>query len=399
MTISAVSNRPTTYTPTRSQPDMYKVAPSISQVDAGKVLHMGQQGPAVARLQEQLNRAGANPPLDADGKFGSNTDAATRAFQQLNGLEVDGKAGPLTHSAIRSGATFEPAEVTSARDAARSRIGDANPEPHPELSTPSTTRDVRTAAGLENPAGTPAANLEALLANSPQIKTNQDLINHCYSQGGGTWSGADKVASNYGQSLNALVHNRGGAVGDTTPAPANPHHNAEVNATGRVTNPNATGASLEAFPIAGGRYNIGYDRNWNNFDASNATHNSDYSKHQTDPNHVHGHLGVDIFAPRGQPVVSPVTGVVESVNHNSRVGGNTVTVRKGDTRYYMAHLNDIANGLQPGQQINAGDAIGTVGNTGKAKDTAPHLHFSMYNGAGGYSSGSINPFPYLMQAR
>lgn len=401
MKINAASHHSPLYTASKAQPALYQAAPSLSQVDAGQSLHLGQQGPAVSRLQEQLNNAGAQPPLQVDGKFGANTDAATQAFQRLNGLEVDGKAGPLTHSALRNGASFEPAELGRSRDAARSRIGDANPEPRPQLSQPQSRQEVKVSAGLEN-ANT---DLLSLQKEHPEIKTNQDFINHCYGEGQGHWSGASEVAARYGQDLNTLVQNRQaplGQSGNSANTATNSATNTAADATvaaGKVTNAHPQGAELEAFPIAGGQYNIGYDSNWNNFDAGTATHNSDYSKNQTNPSHPSGHLGVDIFAPRGQPVVSPVSGVVESINHNSSVGGNTVTVRRGDTRYYMAHLNEIENGLKPGQEIHAGEAIGTVGNTGSASSTAPHLHFSMYNGAGGYRTGSINPFPYLDAAR
>ncbi len=37
--------------------------------------------------------------------------------------------------------------------------------------------------------------------------------------------------------------------------------------------------------------------------------------------------------------------------------------------------------------------IGTVGDTGNAKGTHPHLHFSIYKGD--YRKGSINPWTYL----
>lgn len=239
------------------------------------------------------------------------------------------------------------------------------------------------------PAPAAQSRLEGLLEDNPQLETNQDFINYCYRHGNNNWDGASKVADRYGQDLNDLVRDRQGSIRS---APA-----ARTPATAPVTNRNASGAELETFPIAGGRYNIGYDRDWNNFDAGSATHNSDFSTSPTDGNHPTGHQGVDIFAPRGQPVVSPVTGVVENVGRTG-AGGNCVTIRRGDERFYLAHLDSMQN-LRPGQSISAGDAIGTVGNSGNARGTAPHLHFSIYRGAGGYSSNPINPFPHLMAAR
>jgi len=248
---------------------------------------------------------------------------------------------------------------------------------------------------LEHNLGTPQARLNGLLEDNPELKTNQDFINYCYRHGDNNWGGASKVADRYGKDLNDLVQDRSGAIRP------NPRPETEAPTThtpsAPVTNPHATGAQLETFPIAGGRYNIGYDRDWNNFNSSTATHNSDFSRSPTDANHPSGHQGVDIFAPKGQPVVSPVTGLIEHVGRTS-VGGNCITIRRGDERFYMAHLDSLQD-LRAGQTIHAGDAVGTVGNTGNAQGTAPHVHFSIYRGSGGYYSNPINPFPHLMAAR
>lgn len=69
---------------------------------SGTVLKRGSTGTAVVELQNLLARYGY-PVGTADGKFGTNTYRAVVAFQQLNGLKVDGKAGPLTMAKLRSG--------------------------------------------------------------------------------------------------------------------------------------------------------------------------------------------------------------------------------------------------------------------------------------------------------
>jgi murein DD-endopeptidase MepM/ murein hydrolase activator NlpD len=102
------------------------------------------------------------------------------------------------------------------------------------------------------------------------------------------------------------------------------------------------------------------------------------------------HQGVDIFAPRGTPVVSATRGIVSRVGENS-LGGTVVWVLGpgGDSHYY-AHLDSVAN-IQAGQRIAAGEVLGRVGDTGNARGTPPHLHYGIYR----RMSGAINPFPML----
>ena len=80
-----------------------------------------------------------------------------------------------------------------------------------------------TAATASGPA--PAAaktGLAQTLDANPRIKTNQDLINHYYRKGGGTWEGASKLANADGVTLNQLIRDRQGASGFTRPTPAAP---------------------------------------------------------------------------------------------------------------------------------------------------------------------------------
>jgi peptidoglycan hydrolase-like protein with peptidoglycan-binding domain len=55
------------------------------------ILLRGLRGEPVRRLQEKLG-------VEADGIFGSGTEAALKKYQQENGLKVDGIAGPDTFS-------------------------------------------------------------------------------------------------------------------------------------------------------------------------------------------------------------------------------------------------------------------------------------------------------------
>lgn len=67
----------------------------------GTPLRRGSSGPNVVVLQVALNRISQNYPAipkvpAIDGIFGSRTEAAVRAFQQIFGLTADGIVGPAT---------------------------------------------------------------------------------------------------------------------------------------------------------------------------------------------------------------------------------------------------------------------------------------------------------------
>lgn len=62
---------------------------------------LGSGGDEVRRIQERLGALGLyRGPLDGD--FGGGTEAAVKAFQQQNGLEVDGQVGPITWRSLFS---------------------------------------------------------------------------------------------------------------------------------------------------------------------------------------------------------------------------------------------------------------------------------------------------------
>ena len=107
---------------------------------------------------------------------------------------------------------------------------------------------------------------------------------------------------------------------------------------------------------------------------------------------IRGHRGVDIFAPRGTPVLSATNGRVYRVE-TTPIGGNVVWVRDSDqvNRTYYAHLDSQV--VQTGMEVKRGTLLGFVGNTGNARTTPPHLHFGLYRSR----QGAIDPFYYLYQ--
>jgi murein DD-endopeptidase MepM/ murein hydrolase activator NlpD len=102
------------------------------------------------------------------------------------------------------------------------------------------------------------------------------------------------------------------------------------------------------------------------------------------------HHGVDIFAARGTPTLAAASGTVTRVQERG-LGGKVVWIRdnrRGLSLYY-AHLDSQL--VRRGQQVQPGDTVGLVGNTGNARSTPPHLHFGIYR----RGEGPLNPFPYV----
>ncbi len=102
------------------------------------------------------------------------------------------------------------------------------------------------------------------------------------------------------------------------------------------------------------------------------------------------HHGVDIFAPRGTPVIAATDGQVSRVQQ-TRLGGNIVWLRDSKRRrsLYYAHLDRQL--VRRGQRVRAGDTIGLVGNTGNARTTPPHLHFGLYR----RGEGPLDPVSFI----
>lgn len=85
------------------------------------------------------------------------------------------------------------------------------------------------------------------------------------------------------------------------------------------------------------------------------------------------HEAIDYQAAHGTPVVAIGAGMVEFAG--SRAGNGLMVELKhagGYTSSY-SHLSRLAEGVEESRRVNAGEAIGEVGQTGYA--TGPHLHF------------------------
>jgi murein DD-endopeptidase MepM/ murein hydrolase activator NlpD len=111
------------------------------------------------------------------------------------------------------------------------------------------------------------------------------------------------------------------------------------------------------------------------------------------------HRAIDIFAPRGTPILSIDDGSVIKL-HTSRSGGISVYATDSSERfiYFYAHLDSYHPNLREGMRLTRGDTLGFVGTTGNAPPNTPHLHFAILRASNlaRWSSGTpINPVKVL----
>lgn len=106
-----------------------------------------------------------------------------------------------------------------------------------------------------------------------------------------------------------------------------------------------------------------------------------------------GHQGLDMFAKCGTPIAAARGGTVLKAGFQS-AAGNYVVIRRSDGRSY-AYMHLIRQPLvKTGDKVRTGDALGNVGQTGRA--TGCHLHFEIWTAPGWYAGGKpIDPYPEL----
>jgi len=87
---------------------------TLEQIKNGTaVAKRGDKGNVVKSLQNLLMQAGGSlPKYGADGDYGSETEAAVKAFQSKNGLGADGEIGKKTYDAMSGGGTTTTTTTT-----------------------------------------------------------------------------------------------------------------------------------------------------------------------------------------------------------------------------------------------------------------------------------------------
>ncbi len=107
------------------------------------------------------------------------------------------------------------------------------------------------------------------------------------------------------------------------------------------------------------------------------------------------HEGIDIFAKRHTPIIAPSAGNINYAGtRKGSLGGTVIWMRDNNRNQtiYFAHLQDVF--VKKGDKVVKGDTIGSVGNSGNAITTAPHLHFGIYQ-----ENGAVNPYDHVVSLK
>ena len=98
------------------------------------------------------------------------------------------------------------------------------------------------------------------------------------------------------------------------------------------------------------------------------------------------HHGIDIGSPPGTPVTSPAPGMVITASAHGRLGKHVALDHGHGVTSLYGHLEALD--VKAGEQVEKGQVIGLVGNTGRS--TGPHLHYELL-----VEGKPVDPRPFL----
>lgn len=87
------------------------------------------------------------------------------------------------------------------------------------------------------------------------------------------------------------------------------------------------------------------------------------------------HRGIDLACGEGTPVLAVMDGVVSQARMSTSYGNVLRLCHENGQETVYAHLQYLF--VRPGEVVDAGQIIGTVGQTGRA--TGVHLHFELWS--------------------
>lgn len=88
------------------------------------------------------------------------------------------------------------------------------------------------------------------------------------------------------------------------------------------------------------------------------------------------HEGLDFSAPINTPVMAAGHGVIENIGTDGGYGKRITILHANGYQTLYAHLNGYVSGLTEGSEVEQGDVIGYLGNTGLSQGR--HLHYEVH---------------------
>lgn len=121
-----------------------------------------------------------------------------------------------------------------------------------------------------------------------------------------------------------------------------------------------------------------------------------------------GHCGIDLDGPEGRPLVAVADGKIVRIERSElgldHLSGRYVRIQHDDgTLTAYMHMDDVAEELQVGDRVMAGQYIGTLGATA-VYEAPPHCHFSLELPNSAAAVGDtrdthyIDPAPFLVRS-
>ena len=367
-------------------------------------LQFGSLGTDVKQFQSALIAAGIRVRGGADGVFGTATVAAVKDFQTQRGLPATGKVDEATSKEVSSEGPSGLASPSPLLGLQYGALGNAAKDLQKALiaagvkvrggadgifgvATVNALKDFQTSQGLDSTGVVDAATVEAL-ANpaAPVSGGSSELGLPVFGEKGA------RVLDLQAALVKAGISVRGGVDGDfgagTSAAIIEFQRREGLGATGRVTNetaaalglapaqapavPEASGVVLEVFPVQGRCF---YGDSWHFSRGGGRVH-----------------LGVDIIAPAGKLLYAVADGTITKVysDYPGSLAGNGVRLTMADgTYFFYAHMSAVADGINLGTTVKAGQVVGTVGSTGNSGTS--HLHLEIHPNGG----SAVNPYPIV----
>ena len=348
---------------------------------AGTVVQVGSTGAAVQRVQQLLIKSGVTVVGGADGVFGPQTRRSVAAFQKLHGLSVTGSVDAATDAALvkaAGGGTAAPAPSSSYVGL---RVGSTGPAVTKlQQAIMATGLVVRGGAdGIFGQQTRTAVLVYQRVNGLPQTGIVDEstakmlgLLTAAPAAGGGAGSGGGSAASGFASYdergarvvalqkalLRAGISFTGGAdgvFGSATAGAVMKFQRARgLRITGKLDQATAAALGLQGLPTPAqapavnvalqakplGKGPCWYGDTWQAARGSGRVH-----------------LGVDIGAPAGTPLVAVAGGRVTQVYRDrpGSLSGNGLKITAADgTYFFYAHLAGLAPGIGAGVPVRAG---------------------------------------------